>query len=238
MTTTTTRRQTPTQARKAALESGYTPLYAAAGLTDLMAESLIGVALATTKQVAALQTKGTAQARLATEFVKTLPVQVKTLPGQFKTLPELTKARITDLEQQGKDLLAEVNMTYGDLAGRGKRAVDDTMLAARKTTTKAKADVEVKLGEVRDDVAEAVDPAFEAVQEGVTKVRQTVTGKTVNKPVTEPVAEPVAEAATAKPATAKAAPARKPAARKAPTKPAATRKAPAKKAPVSPATAS
>ena len=38
--TTTTRKQTPAQARKAAVESDYTPLYAVAGLTDLVAESI------------------------------------------------------------------------------------------------------------------------------------------------------------------------------------------------------
>ena len=36
---TTTRKQTPVQARKSALESDYTPLYAVAGLTDVVADA-------------------------------------------------------------------------------------------------------------------------------------------------------------------------------------------------------
>ena len=183
-TTTSTRRQTPAQARKAAVESGYTPLYAAAGLTDLVAESIKNAVVATqeraTQRFSALQTKGTEQAKSATGFVRTLPEQIKSLPEQVKALPETTKARIADLEQQRKEFLAEANTTYADLAGRGKRVIDDTLIAARKVSN----DVEDKLDDVREDVAEAVDPAFEAVQEGVTKARQTVTGKTATETVT------------------------------------------------------
>ena len=95
MPTTTTRKQTPAQARKAAVESDYTPLYAAAGLTDLVAESIKTVVLTTqemaTKRIAELQSKSTEQAKSATEFVRTLPEQLKTLPEQVKALPETTK---------------------------------------------------------------------------------------------------------------------------------------------------
>ena len=65
---TTTRRQTPTQARKAAIESDYTPLYAAAGLTDLVAESIKNIVVTTqekaTKRITELSTRSTEQARL------------------------------------------------------------------------------------------------------------------------------------------------------------------------------
>jgi hypothetical protein len=181
MATTTTRRQTPAQARKAAVESDYTPLYAAAGLTDLVAESIKNVVLTTqekaTKRLNDLQSKSTEQAKTATGFVRTLPEQVK-------ALPETTKARIADLEKQSKDLLAEAGSAYVDLAGRGKKVVDDSLIAARRTSADVKADVEVKLDEVREDVVDAVDPAFEAVQEGVTKARQSVSGKTATETVT------------------------------------------------------
>jgi hypothetical protein len=164
MPTTTTRRPTPAQARKAAVESDYTALYAAAGLTDLVAESIKNIVVTTqeraTKRFSDLQAKRTEQA------------------------PETTKARLADLESQRKGLLAEAGSTYVDLAGRGKKVVDDSLIAARKTTADVKADVEEKLEEVREDVVEAVDPAFEAVQEGVTKARQSVSGKTATETVT------------------------------------------------------
>jgi hypothetical protein len=188
MATTTTRRQTPAQARKAAIESDYTPLYAAAGLTDLVAESIKNIVLTTqekaTQRLIELQSKSTEQARSASGFVRTLPEQVKAFPEQLKALPETTKARLAELEKQRRELLAEAGTTYVDLAGRGKKVVDDSLIAARKTTADVKADVEDKLDEVREDVIDAVDPAFEAVQEGVTKARQTVSGKTATETVT------------------------------------------------------
>jgi hypothetical protein len=151
---TTTRRQTPTQARKAAIESDYTPLYAAAGLTDLVAESIKNIVVTTqekaTKRITELSTRSTEQAKSATVFVRTLPEQVK-------ALPETTKARLAELEKQRRELLAEAGTTYVDLAGRGKKVVDDSLIAARKTTADVKTDVEEKLDEVREDVVEAVD---------------------------------------------------------------------------------
>ncbi|MCA0376536.1 MAG: translocation/assembly module TamB [Gemmatimonadetes bacterium] len=142
MTTTTTRRPTPAQDRKAAIESEYAPLYAAAGLTDLAVESIKNLVLATqekaTKQLtewqgsfAGLQSKGSEQAKHAGEFVRALPEQVKALPEQLKTLPETTKARIEELDKQRKEFLAEATVTYGDLAGRGKKVIDDSVIAVR-----------------------------------------------------------------------------------------------------------
>lgn len=178
---TTTRKQTPAQARKTAVESDYTPLYAAAGLTDLLAESIKNVVLSTQEkagqQLVEWQNRSTEQARSASAFVRTLP-------EQLKTLPETTKAKFADFEQQSKEFLAEANTTYADLAGRGKKVIDDSLIAARKTSADVKADVEEKLEEVREDVVDAVDPAFEAVQESVTKARKTVSGKTATDTVT------------------------------------------------------
>jgi hypothetical protein len=187
-TTTTARRQTPAQARKAAVESDYTPLYVAAGLTDLVAESIKNVVLTTqekaTRRLAELQTRSTEQAKLATGFVRTLPEQVKALPEQVKALPESTKVKLEEWEKQSRELLAEANTTYADLAGRGKKVVDDTLIATRRTTADVKTDVEEKLDEVRSDVVEAVDPAFEAVEETVIKARRTVSGRTATETVT------------------------------------------------------
>ena len=192
MTTTTTRRPTPAQARKAAIESEYTPLYAAAGLTDLALESIKNLVVATqekaTKQFtewqgsfAGLQSKGTEQAKHAGEFVRTLPEQVKTLPEQVKHLPETTKARIEELDKQRKEFLAEATNAYGDLAGRGKKVIDDSVIAVRKTSADVKADVkettEEKVAEVREDVAATVDPEMAAAARDAASAKRSAAAK-------------------------------------------------------------
>ena len=55
-----------------------------------------------------------------------------TLPEQFKHLPETTKARIAELQKQANELIAQATSTYGELAGRGKQAVDEAVGSARK----------------------------------------------------------------------------------------------------------
>lgn len=198
--TTTTHAPTPSQTRKAALESEYAPLYAAAGLTDLAVESVKNLVLATqekaTKQFSEwqgsftqLQSKGGEQAKHAGEFVRTLPEQVKALPEQLKTLPETTKARIEELDKQRKEFLAEAAVAYGDLAGRGKKVIDDSVLAVRTTGAEVKTDVETKVedaaakvedtvAEVREDVAAAVDPKMaEAAREAASAKRSAAAKK-------------------------------------------------------------
>jgi len=180
-TSTTPRHQTSAQARQSAVESDFTPLYAAAGLTDLVAESVKNIVFTTqvkaTERLTQLGSKGTEQAKSATTFVLTLPEQVK-------SLPETTKARIVEAEKQRKELLDEANNTYVVLAGRGKKVIDDTLIAVRKTSAHVATNVEEKLDDVREDLTEAVDPAFEAVQESVTKARRNVTGKAATETVT------------------------------------------------------
>ncbi|MFT4164748.1 MAG: MbeD/MobD family mobilization/exclusion protein [Microlunatus sp.] len=200
MTSTTTQAPSPAQTRKAAVESEYAPLYAAAGLTDLAVESIRNLVLATqekvTKQLSEwqgsftqLQSKGSEQAKHAGEFVRTLPEQVKALPEQLKTLPETTKARIEELDKQRKELLAEATVAYGDLAGRGKKVIDDSVLAVRTTSTEVKTDVETKVAEaeakveekvaeVREDVAAAIDPELaEAAREAASAKRSAAAKK-------------------------------------------------------------
>ena len=50
---------------------------------------------------------------------------VITLPEQFKNLPDATKSRVAELQKQANDLIVQATATYGELAGRGKRAVDE-----------------------------------------------------------------------------------------------------------------
>jgi len=143
---------------------------------------------------------------------------VITLPDQIKNLPESTRARIAELQKQANELLAQANTAYGELAGRGKLAVDDAVGTARELPGKA----EHRAEGVIHDVAEKVDPVFERVQETVTVARKNVTGRTATDTVTPRGA---AKASATRKATAKKAPAKKTRAKKA-----AANKAPANNA--------
>jgi hypothetical protein len=123
------------EARKSALESDYSALYAVAGLTDALAEALKG-ALAETQQKASkriteLQNKRPEMSRQAKTSADELRTFVITLPEQFKNLPETTKARIAELQRQANELMAHATSSYGDFAGRGKEAVDEARKSAR-----------------------------------------------------------------------------------------------------------
>ena len=120
--------------RESAIESDYAALYAVAGLTDALAETLKG-ALTDTQQKASkrfseLQSKRPELSKQAKSSAEELRTFVITLPEQFKNLPETTKARIAELQKQANEMKAQATTAYGDFAGRGKQAVDE----ARKST--------------------------------------------------------------------------------------------------------
>jgi hypothetical protein len=181
---TTTRKQTPAQARKTALESDFAPLYAVAGLADSFAAQAKTSLLATRERVQTAQgeLESVRKARVEefAKLVKALPEQVKALPETVKALPETTKARLTEAQEQFKTLYAEAASGYGNLAGRGKRAVDEAIGSAKVFTARAEQQAEAVAG----DVAEKLDPAFEAVQETVTVARKRATGRTATATVT------------------------------------------------------
>ncbi len=129
------RKQTPAQARKAAVDSDYTPLYAVAGLTDALAEVLRS-ALADTqergrKRIDEIQGRAPELSRQAKGSADELRTFVITLPDQMRNLPESTRARIAELQKQANELIVHANAAYGELAGRGKRVVDGAVGSAR-----------------------------------------------------------------------------------------------------------
>jgi chromosome segregation ATPase len=133
--------ETPAESRKSAMDSDYAALYAVAGLTDALAEALKG-ALAETQQKASkrlteLQSKRPELSQQAKASAEELRTFVITLPEQFKHLPEATKARIAELQQQANDLMAQATTTYGELAERGKHAVDEARRSTRDRPTRA-----------------------------------------------------------------------------------------------------
>jgi uncharacterized phage infection (PIP) family protein YhgE len=184
MTSTTTRKKTPAQVRKSALESDFAPLYAVAGIADAFTAQAKSTLTATREKVQAKQGELETQAKYGveelTKFVKSLPDQVKSLPEQVKALPETSKAKLVEAQEQLKAFYAEAASGYGDLAGRGKRAVDEALLSAKQLSGKA----EKRAEDVAADVAEKIDPALEKVQESVTVARQKVTGRTATETVT------------------------------------------------------
>ena len=181
---TTNRKQTQAQARKTALESDFAPLYAVAGLADSFAAQAKTSLIATRERVQTAQgeLESVSKARVEefTKLVKALPEQVKALPETVKALPETTRAKLAEAQEQFKTLYAEAASGYGNLAGRGKRAVDEAIGSAKVLTVRAEQQAEA----VADDVAEKLDPAFEAVQETVTVARKRATGRTATATVT------------------------------------------------------
>ncbi|HEY0239608.1 MAG TPA: hypothetical protein VGC37_13285, partial [Friedmanniella sp.] len=178
-------------------ESDLTPFYAVAGLADVIAETF-------RESVAARQRK--AEERLAEirdkrlERVEQARVNadelrefLSTLPEQFRALPETTRARLTELQRQAEELLAQAGDTYSSLAGRGKRVVDDRVSDVRTATRSARKTAEDGL----DDAAEAVQPLVDQAQEAVTEVRRNVTGRTARaRKTTAPADEVTPESAT------------------------------------------
>ncbi len=223
----TTREQAAAEARSAALQSDYAPLYAVAGLTDALTEVCKGALVETQERagesLSKLQRRGAGARRQARVNTQEFRAFVVTLPDQMKNLPEATRARIVGLQQQANELMVEAGNTYGQLAGRGKRAVDDNVATVWNLSGRA----ERRADSVLADVAEHADPAFERVQETVTRARSAATGRTPTQTMTSSSA---AKAAATRKAAAKSAPAKKAAAKSAPAKKAATaRKATAKK---------
>lgn len=231
MTTTKTRKQTQAQARKAALESDFAPLYAVAGLADTFAVQAKTTLVATRERVQTrqgeLEVTSKARAEEFSKFVKSLPEQVKSLPETVKALPETTKARLAEAQEQLKSYYADAASGYGELAGRGKRAVDEAISTAKAYGARA----ENQADDVAADVAERIDPAFEAVQESVTVARKKVTGRTATSTVTPKstakaqATKAAEDAVAAEKAAARKAAAKKAAATRAATKTSAARKA-------------
>ena len=138
---TTTRKQTPAQARKSALESDFAPLYAVAGLADTFAAQAKTNLIATRERVQTaqgeLESGSKARVEEFAKLIKALPEQVKALPEQVKALPETTKAKLVEAQEQFKTLYADAASGYGELAGRGKRAVDEAIGSAKVFGAKA-----------------------------------------------------------------------------------------------------
>ena len=205
--------RTTDQSKKSARESDYALLYAAAGLFDALADALRS-ALAESqergrKRIDDLQSRAPDVRQQVKHNAEELRSFLLTLPEQFRHLPDATRARTADLQTQANELLTQANAAYSELAGRGKQTVDEALGNARNLSDRAEKLAE----EVRAQAGERVDPLMETVQEGVTKARQGVSGRTATETVTPRGAAKAS--ATRKSSTAEAAAKRRAATKKA-----------------------
>lgn len=223
----TTPKQTAAEARSAAVQSEHASLYAVAGLTDALTEFCKGALVDTQERagesLVRLQRRGADARQQARANADDLRGLVMTLPHQVMNLPEATRARIDNLQRRAYELKVQAGSTYEQLAGRGKRAVDEAIATARNLSDRTEDLAE----NVQADLAELADPVLERMQETVTQARKATTGRTATKTT---ISRSAARAAAARKAAASAAAHQVPAKRTAAKKAATARKATAKKA--------
>jgi len=151
--------RTPEQTQKSAVTSDYAPFYAVAGLTDVLASSLKKTFAQTqeraAQRAALLRGRDPALEGQARSNAEELRKLVRGVPGQAKGLSEATRARIAELQKQLQMYRREAAVAYAELAVRGKRAVDESMVTAKTLSGRAEAKVE----DVSDDLADAVEPS-------------------------------------------------------------------------------
>jgi hypothetical protein len=172
-------------------ESDLTPLYAVAGLADVIAdvfrESVAARQRRAEERLAEIRDRRLERIEQARVNADELREFISTLPEQLRALPETTRVRLAELQRQTEELVAQAGDTYSSLAGRGKRVVDDRVGDARTAARQARRVAEENL----DEAADAVQPLVDSAQEAVTEVRRNVTGRAARARTTTPAAEEV-----------------------------------------------
>lgn len=118
-----------------------TPLYVVAGLTDVVAaavlENLQQTQERAARRLAELQNGPARLEQQAKQNADELGRRLRSVPGQVKAAPAVTRSRVSGLQRQLQGYRDEAVRTYGELAGRGRRAVDDTLVSARNLSARA-----------------------------------------------------------------------------------------------------
>ncbi len=154
MAQTTKRKRVTEQTRKSAISSDLAPLYAAAGLTEVVAERLRTVAnesrqLVTDRITALRSYSGERVSEATDEFAG------RSLQELVRTMPEFTKQQLVKVGEYAEAGRARAGAAYAELAGRGKVGVEGAL----------------------GDAAGSLDPVLERLQDGVARLRETVAGK-------------------------------------------------------------
>lgn len=143
-------------------EADLKALYAAAGATQVVVGALRDTVSETSRWASArLAELRFRRAELAKQ-AEEMRRRAEDLPEDVKAVPEVAKGRVAELQQQATG-------TYSDLASRGQRVLED----------------------VRSDVVNRIDPAFDRLQERLEAARRAFRGTAASVP--PPPAAPVAE---------------------------------------------
>ncbi len=195
---------TTAQSRKAAVDSDYAPLYAAAGLADIALET---VKITITRQISearvrqseltdrakARQAHLRSNAEDALKLAGDLPTQLRTLPDQLRHLPEMARAQLAQAQKQA-------GVTYADFAGRGKVAVDEAVQNAKKLQAQSAS----RATKIADDLAGAAADVTDAVDDAAEQAKRSTASARTSAARKAGGASTAAKKTTRKPATRKA----------------------------------
>ena len=149
------------EAAHAMREADLKALYAAAGATEALVGAVRETVTETERWARAQLSELKFRRKALAKQAEEMRQRAEGLPEDVKAVPEVAKSRVADLQEQATG-------TYSDLANRGQRVLQD----------------------VRTDVVNRIDPAFDRIQERVDAVRRALRGAAA--PTTTPTA-PVAE---------------------------------------------
>ncbi len=158
-------------------EADLRALYAAAGATEVLVGAVRGTVTETSRWASARLSELRFRRSELAKQAEEMRQRAEGLPEEVKAVPDAAKSRVADLQQQASG-------TYGDLANRGQRV----------------------LHEVRSEVVNRIDPAFERLQERLESARRAIRGAAAPSPTpaaapTEPALAPEGAEATAEPGT-------------------------------------
>ncbi|GAA1426791.1 hypothetical protein GCM10009616_02320 [Microlunatus lacustris] len=166
-------RRTASEATAAMRESDLKALYAAAGATQVVVGAVRDTVTETSRwanaRLAELRFRRAELAKQAEQMRQRTEDLTEEVTEDVKAAPDMARGRVAELQQQATG-------TYSDLASRGQRVLDD----------------------VRSEVVNRIDPAFDRLQERLEAARRTIRGTAASVPT--PPAAPVAEPSVPAPA--------------------------------------
>lgn len=129
MTTATNRKRVSAQARKAATSSELAPLYAVAGLTEVLTNRLRTVATESREQLSG-----------------------KSLQDLVRAFPEFTKQQLARFGEYADARREKAGAAYAELAGRGKIGVDGALGDAKESIDPVLERLQGELAKLRQTV--------------------------------------------------------------------------------------
>lgn len=153
------------------IDSGLKALYAAAGITDLLAERFREYAEAKQEEARSRRAKAREQFTHATERAQEM----------MTTAPQLAHAWPEQVQKQLDDMLKELNLSFDEMVRRGEERLQDLRHAAGSQTRKAAS----KVADVAEDVADEGPTPTSAAHETVVESIKTQDEPTGAVPLTD-----------------------------------------------------